>query len=71
MRQVGIRELKAKLSESLKELPFEITRDGKVIARVIPPEDADEIKSTPLKPSRYSTGYGIPFSKERSVIRNK
>ena len=35
VRQVGIRQLRANLSKELTDLPFEITKGGVVIARVV------------------------------------
>ena len=34
MRKIGIRELRANLSRELSDLPFDIIKNGKVIARV-------------------------------------
>jgi antitoxin (DNA-binding transcriptional repressor) of toxin-antitoxin stability system len=38
MKQVGIRELRTHISSFLKDLPFEITKNGKVVAVVSPPK---------------------------------
>lgn len=35
VRQVGLRELGRSLSSQLNDLPFEVTKNGRVIARVV------------------------------------
>jgi len=37
MRQVSVRHLRANLARELKDMPFEVVRNGTVIARVVKP----------------------------------
>jgi len=47
MKKVAVRYAQVHLSELLKEPPFEITRYGRVIARVVKPNEV--VKSIPKK----------------------
>ena len=64
MKQVGIRESQTKLTTLLKELPFEITRFGKVVAIVNSPEkynlkpEAEPIKWKPNDLSKTKQAKG-------------
>lgn len=42
MKKVGIRQAQVHLTTLLRELPFEITRHKKVVARVIDPKKKEE-----------------------------
>lgn len=50
MKHVGVRELKQRTSEVLREVresrePIAITLRGKVVAQLVPAEDRDEIRA--------------------------
>ena len=46
MRQITIEQLKVRVGGELKELPFEITRRGKVIAVVLSPTEVQSYEQT-------------------------
>lgn len=50
MRQISIKQLNKHLSAELNDLPFEITRNGKVIGGVMPKGTYLMLKGTDKKP---------------------
>ena len=52
IRKVNIRTLKAKLSAEMKDLPFAITNNGRVVGYVV--EELDYVPETGLPPEECS-----------------
>ena len=77
MRQVTIRELSRELSKQLKDLPFEITKNGKVVGRLLPPVTLTSAKTneqTPdiprkIKRDLKDTVYDMPKSDAWRISR--
>jgi len=76
MKQLTIRQLRASLSDSLKDLPFEITSRGRVIAVVtvkgVQPEIQNIIKEKPEKIiSQNLTTNETPYSISQGFFMGK